>query len=162
MDSYKKYLFAIPLVLLAFVVLWVWGGQIKLAPKAQPSPSPTLDAKMEKAITEGNMEELKTEDIKVGVGDEAIAGKKVTVNYSGTLTDGTKFDSSYDRGTPFSFILGRGEVIRGWDMGVAGMKVGGTRKLTIPAALAYGAQGAGNVIPPNATLVFEVELLKVE
>lgn len=106
--------------------------------------------------------QLKIEDIKVGTGDEAVAGKKVTVNYSGTLTDGTKFDSSYDRGIPFSFNLGEGDVIQGWDLGVAGMKVGGKRKLTIPSDLGYGARGAGDVIPPNATLVFEVELLKVE
>ena len=105
---------------------------------------------------------LKIEDLKVGNGEEAVNGKLVTVHYSGTLTDGTKFDSSYDRGTPFDFTLGQGEVIQGWDMGVLGMKVGGKRKLTIPAELAYGEAGAGEVIPPNATLVFEVELLKVE
>lgn len=111
---------------------------------------------------EPNMEELKIEDIKVGTGEEAVSGKKITVNYSGTLTDGTKFDSSYDRGTPFSFTLGVGEVIQGWDKGFAGMKIGGKRKLTIPSELGYGANGAGGVIPPNATLIFEVELLKVE
>ena len=109
-----------------------------------------------------SMEELKIEDIKVGTGAEAVSGKKITVNYSGTLTDGTKFDSSYDRGEPFSFNLGAGEVIQGWDKGFAGMKIGGKRKLTIPSELGYGAQGAGGVIPPNATLIFEVELLKVE
>jgi len=98
----------------------------------------------------------------VGTGDEAVNGKKVTVNYSGTLINGTKFDSSYDRGVPFSFNLGAGEVIAGWDRGVTGMKVGGKRKLTIPSSLGYGATGAGEVIPPNATLIFEVELLKVE
>jgi FKBP-type peptidyl-prolyl cis-trans isomerase len=108
------------------------------------------------------MDELKIEDIVVGTGDEAVFGKKVTVNYSGTLIDGTKFDSSYDRGVPFSFNLGAGEVIKGWDQGVVGMKVGGKRKLTIPSSLGYGASGAGSVIPPDATLIFEVELLKVE
>lgn len=111
---------------------------------------------------EPNMEELKIEDIKVGTGAEAVSGKKITVNYSGTLTDGTKFDSSYDRGEPFSFNLGAGEVIQGWDKGFTGMKIGGKRKLTIPSELGYGANGAGGVIPPNATLIFEVELLKVE
>lgn len=111
---------------------------------------------------EPNMEELKIEDITVGTGAEAVAGKKITVNYSGTLTDGTKFDSSYDRGTPFSFTLGVGEVVQGWDKGFTGMKIGGKRKLTIPSELGYGANGAGGVIPPNATLIFEVELLKVE
>lgn len=105
---------------------------------------------------------LKVEDLKVGTGAEAVNGKKVTVNYTGTLTDGKKFDSSYDRNTPFDFTLGAGEVIQGWDMGVAGMKVGGKRKLTIPPALGYGEAGAGDVIPANATLIFEIELLKVE
>lgn len=104
---------------------------------------------------------LKIEDEVVGNGVEAVSGKKVTVNYVGNLTDGTKFDSSYDHGTPFSFNLGAGEVIPGWDQGVAGMKVGGKRKLTIPPSLGYGAQGAGP-IPANSTLIFEVELLGVE
>ncbi|HET7098689.1 MAG TPA: FKBP-type peptidyl-prolyl cis-trans isomerase [Patescibacteria group bacterium] len=107
-------------------------------------------------------DKLIIEDEKVGTGTEAVSGKKITVNYSGTLTDGTKFDSSYDRGAPFAFTLGIGEVIQGWDQGFAGMKVGGKRKLTIPSSMGYGASGAGGVIPPNATLVFEVELLKVE
>ena len=106
--------------------------------------------------------ELIIEDIKMGEGDEALAGKEVTVHYTGWLTDGTKFDSSKDRFQPFSFPLGAGHVIKGWDQGVVGMKVGGVRKLTIPAALGYGARGAGGVIPPNAVLVFEVELLPVD
>ena len=101
------------------------------------------------------------EDLKVGSGPEAQAGKTVTVHYTGTLLDGKKFDSSLDRNQPLSFHLGAGQVIRGWDQGVAGMKVGGKRKLTIPSDLGYGPRGAGAVIPPNATLVFEVELLKV-
>ncbi|MEI6082918.1 MAG: FKBP-type peptidyl-prolyl cis-trans isomerase [Verrucomicrobiota bacterium] len=107
------------------------------------------------------MTELKTEEIKVGTGAEAVAGKTVSVHYTGWLVDGTKFDSSKDRGQPFSFPLGGGRVIKGWDQGVAGMKVGGTRKLTIPASLGYGDRGAGGIIPPGATLVFEVELLGV-
>lgn len=110
----------------------------------------------------GGVTELKMEDIIQGTGAQATPGKNVTVHYTGWLTDGTKFDSSKDRGQPFSFPLGAGRVIRGWDQGVAGMKVGGKRKLTIPPALAYGDRGAGGRIPPNATLVFEVELLKVE
>ena len=105
--------------------------------------------------------ELIIEDIVVGEGAEAVVGEYVSVHYTGWLTDGKKFDSSKDRNDPFEFPLGAGHVIRGWDEGVQGMKVGGTRKLTIPPALGYGARGAGGVIPPNATLVFEVELLGV-
>ncbi|MDP2832022.1 MAG: FKBP-type peptidyl-prolyl cis-trans isomerase [Pseudomonadota bacterium] len=101
------------------------------------------------------------EDLSVGEGTEAVAGKQVTVHYTGWLTNGSQFDSSLDRGEPFDFSLGRGQVIRGWDEGVAGMKVGGKRKLTIPPEMGYGARGAGGVIPPNATLVFDVELLAV-
>ena len=111
---------------------------------------------------------LQIEDTVVGSGAEARAGQNVRVHYTGWLHDpaaanarGRKFDSSKDRGQPFSFGLGRGEVIRGWDEGVQGMKVGGTRVLTIPPELGYGARGAGGVIPPNATLVFEVDLLAV-
>lgn len=105
--------------------------------------------------------ELIIEDVVIGEGDEAVAGREVTVHYTGWLTNGTKFDSSKDRSQPFSFPLGAGHVIKGWDEGVQGMKVGGKRKLTIPPQLGYGARGAGGVIPPNATLVFEVELLSV-
>ena len=104
---------------------------------------------------------LEIENLKAGTGAEAAAGKKVTVHYVGTLTNGQKFDSSRDRGKGFSFRLGAGEVIKGWDQGVAGMKVGEMRKLTIPPDLAYGARGFPPVIPPNSTLVFEVELLEV-
>ncbi len=105
---------------------------------------------------------LQIEDLKTGTGAEARAGQKVTVHYVGTLTDGSKFDSSRDRGEGFTFKLGAGQVIKGWDQGVAGMKVGQIRKLTIPPERAYGARGFPPVIPPNATLVFEVELLGVK
>ena len=101
------------------------------------------------------------ENIREGEGAAAAAGQQVSVHYTGWLTNGTKFDSSKDRNEPFGFPLGAGHVIRGWDEGVQGMKVGGARKLTIPAELGYGARGAGGVIPPNATLLFEVELLKI-
>ena len=105
------------------------------------------------------------EDVKVGTGAEAVAGAQISVHYTGWLfndgVQGVKFDSSKDRGTPFDFALGAGQVIRGWDEGFAGMKIGGVRRLTIPPEMGYGARGAGGVIPPNATLLFEVELLGV-
>jgi FKBP-type peptidyl-prolyl cis-trans isomerase FkpA len=104
---------------------------------------------------------LKYEDLTEGAGAEALAGQTVSVHYTGWLTDGQKFDSSKDRNDPFAFVLGGGMVIKGWDEGVQGMKVGGVRRLTIPPQLGYGPRGAGGVIPPNATLVFEVELLAV-
>ena len=104
---------------------------------------------------------LQYEDIKVGEGQSPDAGQQVTVHYTGTLTDGTKFDSSHDRRQPFVFTIGVGQVIKGWDEGVLSMRVGGKRKLMIPSNLGYGSRGAGGVIPPNADLVFEVELLGV-
>ena len=116
-----------------------------------------------------NVTELIKQDGRVGTGAEAVAGRSVTVHYTGWLYDptladhkGTKFDSSRDRNEPFSFDLGSGQVIPGWDQGVAGMKVGGQRMLTIPPDMGYGARGAGGVIPPNATLLFDVELLDVK
>lgn len=104
---------------------------------------------------------LKYEELVEGEGEIAQAGQTVSVHYTGWLTDGTKFDSSVDRGRPFDFALGKGRVIRGWEEGVEGMRVGGRRKLTIPPQLGYGAAGAGGVIPGNATLVFEIELLEI-
>ena len=105
---------------------------------------------------------FKYEILKEGKGAVAKAGQQVSVHYTGWLTDGTKFDSSVDRGQPFQFTLGAGNVIKGWDEGVAGMKIGEKRKLTIPPDLGYGERGAGGVIPANATLIFDVELLGVQ
>lgn len=107
------------------------------------------------------MAELKITILEEGTGTEAVKGKRVGVHYTGWLEDGKKFDSSHDRGRPFEFTLGQGQVIRGWDLGVEGMKIGGKRKLTIPGQLAYGDRGFPGLIPPNATLIFEVELLSV-
>ncbi|MEJ2452795.1 MAG: FKBP-type peptidyl-prolyl cis-trans isomerase [Candidatus Thiodiazotropha sp.] len=104
---------------------------------------------------------LKYEDIQEGDGEQAVTGQRVSVHYTGWLLEGDKFDSSLDRNQPFDFTLGKGMVIRGWDEGVAGMRVGGKRRLTVPPQLGYGSRGAGGVIPPNATLVFDVELLAV-
>ena len=128
-------------------------------PAAPAAPTAAAPAAQETTVTTASG--LKYEDLQVGDGAEAKSGDRVQVHYTGWLENGTKFDSSVDRGRPFEFPLGAGRVIRGWDEGVAGMKVGGKRKLVIPAALGYGDRGAGGVIPPGATLIFEVELLKV-
>jgi FKBP-type peptidyl-prolyl cis-trans isomerase len=144
---------------LALVALIVGGvvvlkGGANMSSGSTPSPSPAASGSPDASG-------LQQTDEVVGTGDEAVAGKTVSVNYTGTLTDGTKFDSSYDRNQPFEFVLGSGQVIKGWDEGVAGMKVGGKRKLVIPPSLGYGAQAQGS-IPANSTLVFEVELLSVK
>ena len=112
--------------------------------------------------TTKTVDTLEIEDFEVGSGEVAEAGDRIEVHYVGTLTDGTKFDSSRDRGQTFEFTLGAGEVIEGWDDGVAGMKVGGLRKLTIPSDMAYGESGLPGVIPGGATLIFEVELIGVQ
>lgn len=133
------------------------------AAASAPAAAPTATSVAAPAANvEQPTDTLKTTDIKVGTGAEATDGKKVSVLYTGTLVDGTKFDSTKDRGTPFSFVLGSGMVIAGWDQGLKGMKEGGVRKLVIPPGLAYGSRAVGGVIPPNSTLVFEIELLKVE
>lgn len=125
-----------------------------------PPPEPVTQATANP--NDAKITQMKIEDVKVGTGAEAVEGKKVSVHYTGTLTDGTKFDSSLDRNQPFEFVLGSGYVIKGWDLGIKGMKVGGKRKLTIPSDLGYGDQGYPPAIPPKAALLFEVELLKVE
>jgi FKBP-type peptidyl-prolyl cis-trans isomerase FkpA len=137
-----------------FIILEV----VMLAPgRAQTNTSPTNVTGKPTSTPSG----LQYWNIVVGTGATAVAGKPVTVHYTGWLTDGKKFDSSVDRGQPFTFPLGAGKVIKGWDEGVGGMKVGGKRQLRIPPELGYGARGAGGVIPPNATLIFDVELLDV-
>jgi FKBP-type peptidyl-prolyl cis-trans isomerase len=136
---------------------------------AVPATSASTPDEQGKSKLDATQSELKKIDVKQGHGAEAVAGHGVVVHYTGWLYDsskpdshGAKFDSSRDRGTPFRFVLGQGRVIRGWDEGVAGMKVGGQRTLVIPSQLGYGARGAGGVIPPNATLIVDVELLDVE
>ncbi len=159
-------------------IWWVSGGVVVLvvifllinnntnsqsnSPLAVAIATATPFATSTPKATGAKLTTMKIEDVKVGTGAEAVSGKKVTVHYTGTLENGTKFDSSKDHGAPFSFNLGAGEVIQGWDQGVVGMKIGGVRKLTIPSELGYGAYGSPPVIPANATLLFEIELLGVE
>jgi FKBP-type peptidyl-prolyl cis-trans isomerase len=143
------------IALLIIASLFIFRITDTMQPAAQPEP--TKVTTMNTKDTKG----LKIEDIKVGTGREVKNGDTVVINYVGTLTDGTKFDSSYDRGKPFETQIGTGQVIKGWDLGVIGMKIGGKRKLTIPPQLAYGNQAIGS-IPANSTLIFEVELVAVK
>ena len=149
------------LVLITFAA---FGATFGCGDTSKPSTSPTTRTSAPAKVTAQpttTSSGLQYWDILVGSGATAVAGSTVKVHYSGFLTTGEKFDSSRDRGEPFSFPLGAGQVIKGWDEGVAGMKVGGQRQLRIPPQLGYGAAGAGGAIPPNATLIFDVELLEV-
>jgi len=147
------------------IVLIILGGQGLISSMFNNSSSTTSTNTNNTNTQNTNMQQdpsqLQSQDVTVGTGDTAVAGKQVTVNYVGELTDKTVFDSSYSRGTPFTFTLGAGQVIKGWDMGVAGMKVGGKRILVIPSTLGYGDQAMGP-IPANSTLIFQVELLSVK
>ncbi len=142
------------------VVIAVLALAIFLAIRANQANSAATQAAASQTITPASG--LQITDEVIGTGAEAKTGDTVSVDYTGTLTDGTKFDSSLDRGAPFDFTIGAGSVIKGWDEGVVGMKVGGKRKLTIPPDLAYGAAGRPPVIPPNATLIFEIQLVAIK
>jgi len=147
---------------LLFIIINNSGQSVaeEVATPTQPAPIQNQSGGTEIVTTDSG---LQYEDLVVGDGPSPQQGNTVIVHYTGWLEDGTKFDSSVDRGTPFSFVLGVGQVIRGWDEGVATMRVGGQRRLIIPPELAYGERGAGGgVIPPNATLIFEVELLDIQ
>lgn len=150
--------FAIIVIVLIAGAIFLESGQ-----KTQTSTIPTLTQTPLPANNQRVIKDLKIEDISVGTGSaEVKSGDTVVVNYKGTLLDGTKFDSSYDRNQPFETKIGVGVVIKGWDVGLLGMKVGGRRKLTIPSDMAYGPQGAGAAIPPNSPLIFELELLAIK
>jgi FKBP-type peptidyl-prolyl cis-trans isomerase FkpA len=163
------------LVLALLAATGFWGCSMRAGRSSQESASPDTRSAVRpsqpsdsqdstpasSSNSEGKAGGLTISDEAVGAGPAAKNGDRVTVHYTGWLLDGTKFDSSKDKNEPFSFTLGAGNVIPGWDQGVAGMKVGGKRKLIIPPELGYGARGAGGVIPPNATLKFEVQLLKI-
>lgn len=148
--NYKNILISIVFILLVSFGLFFLIENFKMPSKKGG------DGSVQEEISE-----LKIEDLVEGSGEEVKEGDTVSVHYSGTLLDGSKFDSSYDRDQPFSFTVGQGDVIQGWDQGVVGMKIGGKRKLTIPSQLGYGESGVGEDIPPNSVLLFEIELLSI-
>jgi FKBP-type peptidyl-prolyl cis-trans isomerase FkpA len=154
----KQKLFVLPVIFAVLAFAFACGNSGKSDQSAASSPSsPAKVTGQPTTMPSG----LQYWDIVIGTGATAVPGKAVSVHYTGWLTNGTKFDSSLDRGQPFVFSLGEGQVIQGWDEGIAGMKVGGKRQLRIPPALGYGSSGANGVIPPDATLIFDVELLGV-
>jgi FKBP-type peptidyl-prolyl cis-trans isomerase len=160
----KTIILSVVFVVLAVVIIWggAWYvGQMQTAQSQQDALSAQVEAQQAAASQSQLMQNLKIEDVTVGTGAVAQAGDNVTVQYTGTLDDGSKFDSSYDHGQAFTFPLGAGKVIKGWDLGVVGMRVGGKRNLTIPPELGYGGNGFPPVIPPNATLHFVIELVAV-
>lgn len=148
-------LFALALIFFLFNPIGFSGTSTQTV--STPSPSSLEDTR-----SSSPSGQLKIEDIQVGTGIEATKGSLVTVHYTGTLENGTKFDSSVDRGEPFTTPIGEGRVIKGWDEGIPGMKVGGKRRLTIPSEMGYGTRGSPPTIPPNATLIFDVELLEIK
>ena len=160
MRTQEKIAVAVGIAVVGFMffggnIINVFSGKTASA----PINSTSAETEMKNISTVAGLEVY---DVVVGTGTEAVAGKTVTAHYVGTLVNGTKFDSSLDRGQPFSFALGQGQVIRGWDLGIQGMKIGGKRRLVISPELGYGSQAVGGVIPANSTLVFEVELLGIK
>ena len=145
------------IIIVIVIILIIAGGFYLLM-----QPRSNVKQEQQQNSTSYEIQGMKVEILKEGTGDGAQKGDGIEVHYVGTLTNGTKFDSSVDRNEPFPYVLGKNQVIQGWELGLVGMKVGEKRRLTIPPELGYGARGAGSVIPPNATLVFDIEMLKID